>query len=454
MPIEHEKRDVKYINELGVYWDKYVYAVINEIYIGIGINLGLPPKKAYYLARNDPTELKKGIFKKIFSKIFKRDVPKFRLKKKIYNDGKPLSDKQWDSIGQQISDYWKKLVNPVSEDVIVKASALGKQTTEYREKKVPYKNKSLLQVAEDQFGEKGMPDSIADAYKNYDYTNAEKKSIEYVLGNTGIYITKTDNKLQEAIRTQVQQGITDGRSSIEIASDLYWEVEKGLSNKYTAEALRKDWHRISTTEMASAYEGEILAPYEPNAMRSLKDPKKAQYFVFTNGNCSWCVPHHGTITRLIPRDVIPDTGNDSLQSMGIKDPNTDIAIWIGKNNVGYKRDAWRVCTPAHPYNTATMQLINMDDEYYDAVTDSVKQRQKKKQYVPQQKERVISAKDEEEKKPKRIDENKVLMNDNIYKGYPADEMNKKVDEWRINRKLPIPVQIGSPQYDRIFGEAT
>jgi hypothetical protein len=451
--IEHEKRDVKYIHELGVYWDKYVYAVIDEIYVGIGINLGLSPEKAYSLARNNPNKLLKGIFKRIFSKLFKRDVPNFRLKKKIYNKGKPLSDSQWVDISKQISDYWMKLISPASEDIIIKAGMLGKQTTEYREKKIPYKRKSLLQVAEDQFGKKGMPATFEEAYKKYDFHDIEKESFNRVLSNVGMYVTKTDNNLQEAIRTQIQNGIDNNKSSIEVASDLYWQVEKGLVNQYTAEALKKDWHRISTTEMASIYEAQILASYEANAMRSLKDPKKAQYFVFTGGTCSWCVPNHGTITRLIPRSIIKDTSSDSLKAMGINDPNTDIAIWIGKNNIGFKRDGWRICTPAHPYNTATMQPIDLDKEYYDGTTDSIKRRQEKKQYVPQQKQRVISAKDEELKTPKQIDKNKVLMNDNIYQAYPANEINDQIDKWRENRKLPIPVQIGSPQYDRIFGEA-
>jgi hypothetical protein len=50
--------------------------------------------------------------------------------------------------------------------------------------------------------------------------------------------------------------------------------------------------------------------------------------------------------------MVTDSSNDSLKSMGIKDPNTDIAVWVGKSNVGMRETknvhGWRICTPAHP----------------------------------------------------------------------------------------------------------
>ena len=58
-----EKYDVKYMADLKEYWNDYSFAVINEIYVGIAINLGMSPADAYKLAKTNPNELRKGFFK-------------------------------------------------------------------------------------------------------------------------------------------------------------------------------------------------------------------------------------------------------------------------------------------------------------------------------------------------------------------------------------------------------
>jgi hypothetical protein len=461
--IEKEKHDVKYINELLEYWDAYMYALINEIYTGVAISLGMSEKEAYNLAKNRPGELKKaGFFKSIFEKfkkIFKYIIPKFRIKKDLYNEGKPLSEAEWDTINKSIEEYATKHAEPVYQDVATKGFLLGRETTSFRRKKKSYKNKSLYQVNFEQY--KGdMPSNLKEAYKNYDFTNSEKNALNKSFSDIAMHVKETNNEIKEAIRQQIQAGLENNKSPRKIASDLYWEVQKNenLVNKYTAERVKRNWHRIAATETAAVYEAGVLAPYESEAMESLKDSSKAKYFVFTGGTCEWCRAHQGILTRLVPREIVTDTSNDSLGTMGIKDPNTDIATWIGKNNVGYKETKtvheWRICTPAHPYNVATLQPINIKDEYYNERTGRVEKRPVKKKYIPPPMEYGFKTKqDEEYRKPTIIGGNLVRYNNNIYEAVEAKDFDKKLDEWRLDRSKPIPVNEKSPDYKRIFETA-
>jgi len=456
---ESEYQEVKYVRELNEYWNAYMYALINEIYVGIGINLGLKPDQAYKLAKEKPGSLQKaGFFKSIFDRfkgIFSYKVPKFRYKKKLFGDGRSMTDKQWKNFNKYLSDYWSKNTEDVSEDIAIKSALLGAETTEYREKKKPYKNKSLFQVEYDQF-DGDMPSNIKQAYSRYDFNNSQKNAMAKSLSNIGMYITQTNNTLQEAIRQQITIGIDNNKTPTEIASDLYWQVEKNpnLNNEYTAESLRKNWKRIADTEIASVYEASILAPYEEEAMESMKDPEKAQYFVRTGGSCDWCKPRQGTLVRLVPASIINDSKSESLSSMGIKDPNTDVAIWNGKNNIGLKREDWMIACPAHPYNTATFTPIDLKEEYYNPKTDSVQKRQKKKKFVPQMEDYQAKVrKEEESRKPTYVGTNLVRYNNNLYEGVSASDYDRKLKEYQNNPQLPIPVNKTSPSYDRIFGEA-
>jgi hypothetical protein len=460
---DQEQYDVKYMRELREYWNAYMFALISEIYTGVAINLGLTPAQAYALAKSNPSDLKKaeffkGLFER-FKNIFNYRIPKFRYKQKLYGAGNPMSPRQWQKFEDYIDKYWRKYTDPVAEDITIKSHMLGRQTTDFRRKKKPYKNKSLFQVATDQYQGR-MPRRLLDAYKRYDFANAEKNALNKQYSSIAMYVKNSGDEIQNAIRNQVQTGIENNRSPVEVASDMYWNIEKNekLTNKYSAETLRRNWSRVASTEMAASYEAAILAPYEAEAMESLKDPERARYFVFTGGQCKWCTAHHGVLVRIVPSSIVPDTGNDSLKAMGIHDPNTDIAVWIGKSNAGYKETKavheWRVVAPAHPNNVATMQPIDIETEWYNPKTGDVEHRQAKKKFVPQQVDYSQKSEEEEDwRKPTFIGDNLVRFNGNIYEAVDAGEYNKRLDESRKDPMLPIPVNRDSPGYRKIFGEA-
>lgn len=456
---QREVHDFKAFRELLEYWDAYMYALINEIYVGVGISLGLSEKKAYDLAKNRPGDMKKaGFFKSIFEKfksLFSYKVPKFRPKKGQFGDGTPMTEKQWDVFNKSIDNYWREYAHKVTEDIAVKGFMLGRETTNFRKKKKPYKNKSLYQVVEDQYGG-DMPSTIQQAYKDYDFKNSEKNVLNKSFSNVAMYVNEQNTEIKEAIRKQVQAGINDNKSAAQIASDLYWNVQKDeeLVNKYTAESLKRNFHRIAQTELASVYEAGILAPLEAEAMESLEDPEKAVYMVRTGGTCPWCRGKQGTVVRLVPASIVEDTKNESLRSMGIKDTNTDIAIWPGKNNVGLKQADWLVCAPAHPYNVATFSTIDLKTEWYNPKTGSVEERQEKKKFVPQMEDSSYQSKEEKDyRKPTFIGTNLVRYNDNVYEAVPASEYNRKLEAWRKDPTRPAPVNESGPGYKRIFLEA-
>lgn len=451
-----EKQNIKYLREIEEYYRDYISALIDEIYVGVGIALGIPEKAAYKLAENNPQTLEKaGIFSSIFDKlksVFKYKIPKFRIKplRKV-DKNNPMTPDEWDRFNKSIDEYWRKEANKITGDIAAKTFMVGKETAKFRDKKKPYQNKSLYQVVKDQFGGK-MPDSIESAYKNYDFKNSEKRVLNQSLSNTAMYVSETNNDIKESIRKIVNKGVEEGKSNTEIASDLYWGVQKDEDkmNQYTAESLKRNWNRIANTEVASIHEAAILAEGEADAMESMIDPKKARYYVRTGGTCDWCKSKQGTIVRLIPAELASGIDDESLQSIGIKDANTDIAIWPGKNNVGRKQNDWLIATPAHPNNRATFTPIDLETEFYNPKTGDVERRQKKNPLV-QPIQQVERPKDW--RTPKKIGGGLVQVGNNVYEAVSPDDFNRKLEEWRNDRSRPSPISTSSPDYIRIFEAA-
>ena len=454
--MEKEYQQIKYLRELHEYWNSYISAVIDEIFAGVGIALGLSEKDAYKLSSKNPQKLlKAGFFKTLFDRfksIFPHKFDKFRPKLTNIKDMSPV---QWDLFNDHLDKYFQKVANGVTEDVAVKGFMLGRETAKFREKKKPYKNKSLYQVVKDQYNGQ-MPSRIAEAYQNYDFKNSEKNALNKAFSSTSMYVTQTNNELKEAIRQQIHKGIEDGKSGVMIASDLYWNVQKDkkLINKYTAQTIKHNWNRVSSYEMAALHEAGQLAPYEAEAMESMENPEKAKYFVRTGGTCPWCRTKQGIIVRLVPSSVVVDNRDESLKSMGINDPNTDIAIWVGKNNVGLKQADWLITCPAHPHNVATFQPIDLTTEWYNPKSGDVEYRQVKSKFIPQLKDYSYRSKEETEaRKPTFISKDQVRYNNNVYERVAPDEYARKKESRDRNPSLPIPVATNSTRYDKIFGAA-
>jgi hypothetical protein len=449
---QHEVKEERYVEDLILYYQTYVSAVINEIFVGIGISLGQSEKEAYAMAKNDPKKLEKAFFKDVFDKfknVFKHRIPKFRIKQNVFNNGKPLSEKQWETINKSITDYWKQNTADITEDVVTKAYVLGIKSSKYRKSKIDNTKKTLPEIIKNN----PIPDKFAEAYKRYDFKNSEKNAMNKAFSSIAMYVSDTGDGIKQAIRKNITEGINEGKTPVQIASDMYWNIQKETGQQ-TAESVRKNWNRISATEINSVFEAGILAPEEGRAMESLKTGKGV-YFVRVGGTCDWCAPRQGTLVRLVPTSIVSDANDDSLKSMGIDDPNTDIAIWVGKNNVGRKKQDWLICCPAHPYNRASFSPIDLDRQEYDAklgrVVDKVPESLKR--LGIKRGEQLKTPEEKEDRKPRYIGDNRVQYNRNIYEAVDKSVADKKLEQWRKDPSLPIPVQIGTPQYKRIFEEA-
>ena len=470
---EKEQKDELYIKELNEFWDAYTFACINEIFVGIGVALGLSANEAYSIIKNRPDDLQKAeFFNKIFEK-FRKLFGKYKIGKfrpVLPPAVKHYTEAQWGKINNAIDNYWKEHAHKVVEDITVKGFSLGKLTNTYRQAQIPHTDKSLIAIAQTEklpstFQEtysefpsfkprktdfKDRFERFGEFYKNYDFINSQKKAVNKSFSNIAMYLSQTGNDIKQAVRRQITNGVNDGKGPTMIASDLYWNVQK---SGYTAESARRNWARVSATELNSVFEAGILAPYEAEAVESLMDDERAVYFIRIGGTCKWCAPRRGTIARLVPADLVGDT--DSLQAMGIDDPITDIAIWPGKNNVGRKQADWWICCPAHPYNAATFQRIDPKSQEYNSDLGRVVRKMPGKLEQYGIKEAKLKRPDEEieERKPTLIGDNLVRYNNNLYQAVDRSEMSRRMDEWQQDRSLPIPVQKDTPQYRRIFEAA-
>jgi len=454
---QHEVKEERYVEDLILYYQTYVNAVINEIFVGIGISLGQTEKQAYAMAKTDPKKLEKAFFKDVFEKfknVFKHKIPKFRLKQNIFNKGKPLTEKQWDVISKAIAEYWKQNTSKVTEDVTVKGYVLGIKSSKYRKTKIDNTKKTLPEIIKHEEKESGkkFADKFEEAYKRYDFKNSEKNAMNRAFSNIAMHVSDTGDGVKQAIRKVVTEGINEGKSPVETASDLYWNIQKETGNE-TAESVRKNWNRIAATEMNSIFEAGILAPYEAQAMESLKTGKGV-YFVRVNGTCDWCKPRQGTIVRLVPTSIVGDVNDDSLKSMGIDDPYTDIAIWVGKNNVGRKKQDWLICCPAHPFNRASFSLIDLDTQEYEPKFGRVvnKVPESLKQYGIKRDTSFATPEYKESKKPVKIGDNLVRFYDSVYEAVDKENYNKKLELWKKDPSQPIPVSRSSTDYKHIFGD--
>ena len=489
--IQKEYNELKYLSELADEATYYYATVITNIFDGICDNIGVNPDT---IADKPPTMFIKGYIdgikdiKKYLKNILFRDKPeKFTIKElKILKKSGKLTDKELKKLERQINDYINKYGSKIAERMSVKGVLLALATAELEKKKQnpkDYGMKSYEQIEKEYYKGK-LPDTIQEA-KTRGYTD---KTIEMAIKDSNnriaYYLSNVNDKVKNAVREKVIQAVNEGKTAKELASDLYWMKKEDAQFKKvdpnTAQMLMRDWHRVAITELMYAHAQGKMALYEKQAKESIDNPKLAVYYVFTGGTCDWCMPRHGTIVRHIPKSIVEDENNDSLQSMGIKDKYTDIAVWMGKNNIGFKKPAWRVCTPAHPYNTAILVRIYPDTQMYDAKSGRVihkisgkylpKEIEKRQKEIEKERDKIQKQMEKDRAKGKHenytnyvnVTPESVLIGtdtsghrivsykNNTYVEVPSSEYNERLREWRNNKHLPIPVEIGSNDHKIIF----
>lgn len=392
---------------------------------------------------------------------------------KVYVKGKPMSQTQYEDLERQIGDYMQPYISTVAEEMSVKgvmlamASAQAEANQQNIEK---YGTANISEIQKKYFGGKTIPDTIKSTVERYHITKPVEKVLVSSYDRAAMHCSKMEDSVRQAVRSQIVSAHEQGLSATELASNLYWDVQKDeeLKSKNTAESLMKDWRRIAYTELAAIHsDAKIAAVDEPGPA----------YFAFIGGTCEFCRSHQGTIMLLLSGDRVGDENDDSLASRGIKDDYADIGVWAGKNNVGLKRVAWRVCVPAHPWNKAQLVRVNPRLEKYDAKSGRFKREKGGlEKYIPKEiirerdtKEaenrerldaRIADAQKREWKKDieyyeksgaKAVSPGIAERNGQRYRSVKQSEFIDELEKWRNDRSLPIPIGDGQREHEQLFG---
>jgi hypothetical protein len=493
--ITPEESDLKYLSDLSDEVTYYVSQLVLEICHGVSRNIGVQDPDR--LASRPPKRLTKGFLdgmKEIAHKLKgmvgrDRSIHPFQVRGlNLYRKGKPLTGDQWREFERQVLDYLRPHLEGLNEEMAVKGVllAMAAREAEAQQKQVSeYGKHSLEQVEQDAFAGY-IPDSIRSAEERLHINRDIQRAMVYGHDHAAQYVQRVNDEVREAIRQQVVNAHRLGKTPEQLASDLYWmKDEVPEMKKYTAQALLRNWKRVAVTELAYIHEAGKMAANEDKARQSMNAPELAIYYVFSRGTCPWCRTHQGTLVRHIPLDQVGNEADDSLSSRGIEDPHTDIAIWQGKNNVGYRQAQWRVCTPAHPWNTATMVRIHPDAQEYDQKTHAIRYKRVKdfEQYIPEEfKQQMADTQARNEARWERIEDDErrgvyrkpseyyredlesaaqgtddqgrplATSQGRTYIGVKPEEFTEALERWRGDRSLPIPVATNQKDYESLFGD--
>lgn len=397
---DHTPHDLKYIAELSDEFTYYISQLMLHVYNGIIDNIGIS-SSSLLKAKKKSTKLTKSKIKGLSKKIkgfIGRTLPsiksKFWPKKiKLYQEKFKkyyVPDKAtFDEFKNQVSDYMQPYLDGLSEEMAVKGVLLSMVSLQEENQGKTIKSygskRGYLDIEQDYFSG-AIPDTIRSAQERYNLSDNIQQAINHSHSRTADYITEMKGQLLTSVREQITTAARQNKSPQKLASDLYWmKRDKPELKQYTAEMNMRNWRRVANTELAHIHETGKLAAMEDEAEKSIDGTAKPIYMHFNgSGRCDWCKSKLGTIVRLVPASL--SGGNtDSLKSMGIDDPFTDIGIWPGKNNFNRKKSEWWICTPAHPNCPDSFSKIDPESQEYDRKQKRLKYKHGKEfedKYIP------------------------------------------------------------------------
>lgn len=375
--------EYKYFNEYSEALIKYVETVFKQIAVSIALELDVDPtelKKSVKVSLftlnkiisgdNDQILLHKSLFTKLKTKYkflsewmkqFKfnkgQALQPFKFKNKIkYNPetGAPLTNREWKSITNDIVKFLGKSIGSVEEEMVVRASLMGKLTKQMEKEGLT--EKKIQSMSYNQLQKKYgiLPSTVQGAKDKYGLSLQESNAIKWARNNAANYISpnvdsKLKTKIVSSIRDTITKGLKDKLTPTQMVSELYWvdPTKKGKEKekqKYTnANEWGLDFRRQALTEMKMANSNAYL-------LASRKEEKKKDlYFVFS-----------GPVNPKEPPDEIcnkyigkifkwSDVPLDDEIVNKKDDPFADYYIWPGKDNIGRKGNNVWGCIPMHPH---------------------------------------------------------------------------------------------------------
>lgn len=485
--------DIKALEDLSVEASAYVRAVVLSVFNGIAQNIGIA----------NPDKLSKAVLQKGFTsggltasvqklrrllgrRIVAPTAP-FKVRgRTIYKkDGKPYTQAEWRALEDQIINHMRPFLDTVHEEMVVKAVllAMASASQESRSRnRVAADKQSYSQIEHDAFGG-FIPDSMRSAKERYRISRDQQRVINQGLTRTAAYVQQIQDDVRESVRRQVNHAQQYKLSAAELASNLYWMADTDPELKgHTVQSIWRDWDRVARTELAMIHEDGRQAVYEHQARESLADTEKAVYFVLHGlGRCKWCSAHLGVVVRQVPSELVQGgSSDDRLETYGIKDPHTSIAVWPGKSNYGYPQGQWRICAPVHPWCSCSLLRVYPEFQVYDTEKRRLVTRVDHDDFmqetpIAKEQERVdaelirrreqAQADRMREVHRKEADYGKsgtlfgfddqggriVVNNGTRYVEVRPDEANARLNQWRLDKTLPVPVSIGTKDHSRIFG---
>lgn len=383
--ISKESIQLQYIEDL--YEEFYYYTSLILFNVVTGIVKALGVQDIDKISKHPPDTLNKGFLggfeylkdklSDILGQRFKMspyssfNFSRVNLRKKLLS-GSPLTPNEIKLLESELNAYVSPFFDHLSEEVAVKSFLLSLPTlySDTKQEELKDYGKQTYKQIQKKYFAGYIPDSMRSAEERINLDKHQKKGVALSYNRLASYVQNVNDDVRNLIRNTVQKGLIEKKNPMQISSELYWNSKDYQTEHGTLEQLLRDWRRVAHTETMYAHETGRLANTEGQAEKSFKVgyDDQAIYYIFTGGTCDWCAPHEGFLVRQIPTDLIGDDTNDTLSSRGLKDPYTNTAIWLGKNNVGYRKDRppkWRVCSPAHPNGRAVMVRIFPDAQEWD-----------------------------------------------------------------------------------------
>ena len=384
---EYKYSDYKFENEYYEALFKYADEVMKKIGEGIALELDVDLKKSRKVPIHTLIKIIEGneeeilIHKSLFSKLktkykfFEKWLKKFkfnkgqallplRFKNKIkYNPEtkRPLTNREWNHITNDIVNFLKDKIGSLEEEVVIRGALFGKLVRSMEEEQMASDDIKAMSWdnIEKKYGE--LPTTSAEARKKFHFNALEKNSLDWAQQHASEYLSIKDGKLRNTIVTTTRQaisdGISDGLSPRQLASELYWTTPEKRKKKaagkekYTnPNEWALDFRRIALTESKMAKQnGYLLAT-------KAKEPKKKIYMVFAGRFNLKEKPEEACNRWLGETVLLIDEPRDNDRIKG--DSFAKYCIWPGKDNIGRSKNNQWICIPIHPHCTHHWERVD------------------------------------------------------------------------------------------------
>jgi hypothetical protein len=380
---KYDYSDFLWVKEYQESMLEYNETIIKNIADAIAIKFGVDPKSIHKSMKfsinllkdiSEEKHIKSGFFYKstwdaikrkllkIMTKFNKFNITKsdkaiepLKIKGKILNTKKALTDKEWREIFNILDIYLDDA--DLARIIIDNAMLFGILRQKMEAENIPIEIQKNMTWDEAKIKYWQELDSAKNTKQVIEKNEQTKKALEYARAKAGEYLSIDSghlrNRIVNGVRKQITEGIQNQKEPQEVISSLYWEDYNlsGTLNQDSIEAINRDFRRIALTEFSYAMNEGYIATWKE------KKGNKPLYFVHTisRGACEYCRNFNGTIVKYSEKSLDSDICTDKYAKYW---------IWSGKNNVGRRAKNYWLAIPLHPWCQCNYIQIDPDIEIY------------------------------------------------------------------------------------------